>query len=396
MQIDKIIDNLNLKKELIKIRRHFHMYPELSECEFNTMDKICKFLDEWDIKYVKGIAETGIIALIEGATEGKTIGIRGDIDALQIEEENKSISYCSKNHGIMHACGHDAHIAILLGVAKVLKQMEKQLKGNIKFLFQPAEETIGGAERMIKAGCLENPYVDYVLGLHVEPKYSVGEVGIKYGKMYASSDMLTIKIKGKSAHGAHPEEGVDSIIVAANILNTIQTVVSRNVGPTNSVVCTFGTIHGGRVRNQIADYVELEGIVRTLDPETRIYVREKIKKICKQVADSMGAEGEIIINESYGPLINNDQVTDIVYKNATKILGNDNVIIEEVPDLSTEDFSYFAKERKACYFHLGCASSDKNNVVDLHNSKFNIDEDCLMIGVKLQILNILQLLENKF
>lgn len=391
--VDELIKELNLDKKLVEIRREFHKYPELSGKEYMTMDKICQYLTKWDIKYTKGVADTGVVAIIEGAFPGKTVGIRGDIDALPIEEENKNTPYCSQNPGVMHACGHDAHITILLGVAKILKVMEGQLKGNIKFFFQPAEETTGGAKRMIEAGCLENPHVDYVLGLHVEPKYVVGQVGIRYGKMYASSDMLTIKIYGKSAHGAHPDEGADAIIVAANILNTLQTLVSRNVAATNSVVCTFGTIHGGKVRNQIADYVELEGILRTLDSETRMFAREKVRKICEQVADSMGAKAELIIDESYSPLINNDEVVDVVYKNAQEILGKDNVLLEDVPDLSTEDFSYFADQRKACYFHLGCTNIDNNTVVDLHNPGFDIDEGCLTVGVKLQVKNILSLLE---
>ena len=391
--IDELIKDLNLNEELVEIRRDFHKHPELSGNEYMTMDKICQHLDKWGIKYTKGVADTGVVAIIEGASSGRTIGLRGDIDALPIEEENKNTPYCSQNLGVMHACGHDAHITILLGVAKVLKELEGELKGNVKFFFQPAEETTGGAYRMIQAGCLENPHVDYVLGLHVEPKYAVGQVGIRYGKMYASSDMITIKINGKSAHGAHPDEGIDAIIVAANILNTLQTIVSRNVGPTNSAVCTFGTIHGGRVRNQIADYVELEGILRTLDPKTRMFAREKVRKICEQVADSMGAKAELIIDESYSPLINNDEVVDIVYKNAQNILGKENVILEDTPDLSTEDFSYFAAERKACYFHLGCSSAKSDTVVDLHNSGFDIDERCLTVGVKLQVKNILSLLE---
>lgn len=390
--IDELVKELNLDKELVEMRRDFHKYPELSGNEYRTMDKICQYLDEWGIKYEKGVADTGVVAIVEGKISGKTVGIRGDIDALPIEENNNA-SYSSQNPGVMHACGHDAHIAILLGVAKVLKALEGKLKGSVKFFFQPAEETTGGADRMIQAGCLENPHVDYVLGLHVEPKYVVGEVGIRYGKMYASSDMLTIKINGKSAHGAHPEEGVDAIIVAANILNALQTIVSRNVSPNNSAVCTFGTIHGGKVRNQIADYVELEGIMRTLDPKTRMFAREKVRIICEQVADSMGAKAELIIDESYSPLMNTDEVVDVVCQNAKNILGKENVFIEDAPDLSTEDFSYFATERKACYFHLGCANIENDKAVDLHNPEFDIDERCLPVGVNIQIQNILSLLE---
>lgn len=392
-ELDKLIMESDFHEELVKIRRSFHMNPELSGKEFETMEGICSYLDKWNIRYEKGIADTGVVAIIEGRHSGKTIGIRGDIDALPIEEENVDISYRSQNPGVMHACGHDAHITILLGVAKILKTMEGELEGNIKFFFQPAEETTGGANRMIQEGCLENPHVDYVLGLHVEPKYAIGKVGMRYGKMYASSDMLTLKINGKSSHGAHPDEGVDAIIVAANILNALQTVISRNIGPVNSAVCTFGTIHGGSVGNQIADYVELDGILRTLDSKTRSFAKERIRNICEKVAVSMGAEAELIITESYSPLINDDDVVDVACKNAQDILGKDNVILEDAPDLGAEDFSYFADERKSCYFHLGCSSKDTIDFIDLHHPNFDIDEDCLTIGVRLQVSNIILLLE---
>ncbi|WP_130862356.1 M20 metallopeptidase family protein [Bacilliculturomica massiliensis] len=388
------ISELDLERELSEIRRDLHRNPELSGEEYRTGAQICRRLEEWGIPCEKGVADTGVVGVVTG-TRGparKTVGIRADMDALPIEEENKTAPYCSVNPGVMHACGHDAHTAILLGTARILKAMENEWAGRVKFFFQPAEETTGGAARMIEAGCLEDPHVDFVLGLHVDPGCSAGQVGIRYGKMYAASDMLTVRVYGRSAHGAHPDEGVDAIVVSANILNTLQTLVSRNICPTGAAVCTFGTIHGGSVRNQIADRVEMQGILRTLDHETRRFARDKIRAVCEQVADAMGARAELIVEESYGPLINNDQVTDVVLRNARTVLGVENVILEQAPDMGTEDFSYFAAARPSCFFHLGCAAPGDKKTVDLHNSRFDIDERCLAAGVKLQVRNALTLL----
>lgn len=306
MDIEKIIKEYDLEKKIISIRRQIHANPDLSEHEENTMSFVSNCLDEWGIEYKTDFAKNGIVAIIRGQKAGKVVALRGDMDALPIDEET-GLEFASQRPGVMHACGHDAHISILLIAAFILKQIDVELKGSVKFFFQPAEETIGGAKRMIEDGCMENPEVDYVLGLHVEPAYDTGKVGIRYGKMYASSDMIDITITGKGAHGAHPNEGIDAIIVATNVLNTIQTVVSRNVSPLDSVVCTFGMINGGTVRNQIADHVRMEGIIRTLDVEARVKVREKVGKICKNISEAMGASIEYKVMESYGPLINNNR-----------------------------------------------------------------------------------------
>lgn len=379
-------------EQLVEIRRDFHSHPELSGREYETMERICSWLDKWDIPYVKGVADTGVVATLKGGKPGPCVGVRADIDALPIQEENTHLSYCSKNPNVMHACGHDVHTTIALGTAKKLREMLPQLAGTVKFFFQPNEEDTGGAERMIQAGCLEQPHVDCIVGLHVEPSYPAGVVGIRYGKMYAASDMLKLKVYGSSSHGARPHQGVDAIIVTASILTTLQTVVSRNTSPTNSVVCSFGRIQGGTVRNQIADYVELEGILRTVDPETRKATQQRLKTLCADVASAMGARAELEIKESYGPLINTDRITDVVRKNAQELLGAEHIVLEQEPELGTEDFSYFAAARPACYFHLGCAPAD-GPAADLHNCRFNVNERCIAVGVEMQVKNVLSLLE---
>ena len=337
------------------------------------------------------MAETGIVALIRGASEGPVIGLRADMDALPIHEDHPELPWRSQHDGVMHACGHDAHTAVLLGAATVLASMKDELHGSVKLFFQPAEETIGGAERMIAAGCLENPHVDYTLGLHVSPDLPAGQIGIKYGQMYAASDMLTLKIYGKSCHGAHPDEGVDAIVIAANIINAVQTFVSRNVSATDSAVCTFGTIHGGNVRNQIADYVEMTGIIRTLDPQTRMFARERVRTICEQTAAMLGGRAELIVEPSYSPLINDDAVVDTVRETAAEILGAENVILRKVPSLGVEDFAYFAAERPSCFYHLGCAVDDPKRCV-AHSRFFDIDEACIPVGIELQVASVLALM----
>lgn len=387
-----ILGDKALAEEVIAMRRHIHAHPGVSEHEEETMKYIASKMEEWGIPYQAEVADTGLVALITGeAGEGPVVGLRADIDALPIQEE-ADVPYASTIPGVMHACGHDAHTAILLGAAKTLNEMKSQLKGSVKLFFQPAEESIGGAARMIAEGCMENPHVDYVLGLHVETNHQSGHIGIKYGKMYAASDMIDITIHGKGSHGAMPHDGVDTIAVAAAIISTVQTVVSRNVSPLNSAVCSFGMIRGGTVRNQIADKVELSGILRTLDPETRLFVRNQVKSIVEGVAASMGASAEYKVTESYGPLINNDEVVAMVEKNARELLGADKIVLEQDPELGCEDFSYFATERPSCFYHLGCYHEKLGERIGVHNSSFTLDEDCLIVGVALQVKNVLTLL----
>lgn len=388
----KILQNRALAEEVIAMRRYIHENPCVSEHEEETVKYVAEKLKQWEIPHEIILSGCSVVACIQGAEAGPVIGVRADMDALPIQEET-GLPFASKIPGVMHACGHDCHTAILLGVARVLAGMRGQLKGCVKLLFQPAEESIGGAQRMIEAGCLENPHVDYVLGLHVAGGHPTGKVGIRYGKMYAASDMIDITVHGKSSHGASPHEGVDAIAVAAAIISTVQTVVSRKVSPVNSAVCSFGMIHGGTVRNQISDRVELSGIIRTLDPDTRVFVRNQVKQVVEGVAKSMGAEAQFRVTESYGPLMNNDEVTSLVERNVAKLLGQESVILEPEPQLGCEDFSYFAMERPGCFFHLGCYHEKLGERVGAHNCGFTVDEDALIIGVALQVENVLALME---
>lgn len=389
--VHQFITDSKIGEKAIEMRRHLHMHPELSEHEHETMEYICSMLDKLDIPYEKNIADTGVSAFIKGSFDGPTVGLRADIDALPIQEMNEDLPYKSQHAGVMHACGHDVHTSVLWGTAAVLSSMRQNLHGNVKLFFQPAEETIGGAERMIKAGCLENPHVDCMLGLHVSPDLPAGQIGIKYGQMYAASDMITIKIHGRSCHGARPQDGVDAILIAAQIINAVQTLVSRSIKPTDAAVCSFGTISGGNVRNQIADYVELSGIIRTLNPDTRLFARERVKTICEHTAEMMGGRAELIIEPSYSPLINDDKMVDTVKAAASQVLGAENVILEKEPALGVEDFAYFAAERPACFFHLGCAAEEPETRL-LHSCYFKVDEQCIPVGIELQVQNVLSII----
>lgn len=384
---------LTERKKLLEIYHELHKNPEISGKEYQTMERIAGWLEQWGVPCEKGIAGTGIRAVLTGNRPGKTIALRADMDALPIQEMNEELSFCSRNPGVMHACGHDVHTTILLGVVKEFVSMKGDFPGTMVFLFQPNEEDTGGAEPMIREGCLEQPYVDHVIGLHVSPSYPVGTIGVAYGKMYAASDMFQLRVYGKSAHGAHPSDGVDAIMISAAILNTLQTVVSRRTDPLDSVVCTVGKIRGGTVRNQIADYVECDGILRTLTPESRLATREQVERICRMVAESMGGRAEFAVTPSYGPLITDRKVTAVLEEVAAERLGADHVILEEHPQMGVEDFAYFAAARPSTFYHLGCVDPDRDMTAPLHNSRFQVDERCIPEGVGIQTALALKLAE---
>ncbi|MGD9568827.1 MAG: M20 family metallopeptidase [Sedimentibacter sp.] len=392
MDIQKRVNEIY--QELVHIRRDFHKNPELSQNEFRTQKKIQNYLNEWNIENYM-CAETGIVGIIRGKKPGKTIGLRGDIDALPIDEKN-NVSYCSINPGVMHACGHDAHTTILLGVGKIIKELsdsENSIEGNVKLFFQPAEETIGGGKRMVQEGCMENPKVDYVLGLHVMPYIDAGKVELKYGKLNASTDSIKITLKGKQAHGAYPDKGIDSIAMAGNVITTLQTIVSRNISPLNSVVISLGKISGGIKDNVIADEVKISGTLRALDDDTRSYAKKRITDIVENTAIAFGGEGTAHFHDGYEALINNDEVVDVIRDNAEKLLGKENIVFKEFPSLGAEDFSYFSDVAKGGFFHLGCGNSSKGMTSPIHTECFDIDEECLKVGVVLQVNNVLSLLK---
>ena len=391
-EIENIYAKVFAENELQEIRHRIHMHPELGGEEYHTDEVICGCLDKWGIPYQKGIAETGVVVKFTGKYPGKTVALRADIDALPVREET-GLPYSSKIPGKMHACGHDIHTAILIGAARMLKELDGEYAGNFTLLFQPAEERQGGAKPMIEAGVLEDPHADCCLALHCGADIDAGCVGIRYDSMFAASDAFDVKITGKSCHAAYPSLGVDPIVIAAQVISTIQTVVSRNTAPQNSAVVTIGKISGGTVRNQIPDAVEMQGTIRTLDPETREFTVRKVESICKGVAESMGGKAEFKHMPGYPPVMNDKNIVDVVKQTATESIGEENVHIIKASVMGAEDFAYFTQERPSALWRLGCRKKGAETV-PLHNSRFAPDESCIDLGVKLQIAIALALAAN--
>ncbi|SHI86552.1 amidohydrolase [Clostridium cavendishii DSM 21758] len=377
---------LGIMDELVALRRDFHEHPELGFEEWRTSGKIKEFLTKEGIHFTD-VAKTGVCGIIEGTMEGhengKTIALRGDIDGLPIQDK-KVCDYSSKIEGKMHACGHDAHTTILLGAAKLLNKNKHLIKGRVKLFFEPAEETIGGARFMIKEGVLENPHVDAVLGLHVTEDLDVGKIRLKSGVAFAASNPFTIKIKGKGGHGAYPHVAIDPIVMASQVILTLQTIVSREIAPVNPSVITVGSINGGTAQNIIPDEVILKGIIRTLTPEDREYAKKRLEEVVSSVCKAMRGDYEIDIEESYPCLINNEKVIERVKKSAINILGEKNIEIQKASSMGVESFSYFAMERPAAFYFLGSRNISKNIVASAHNALFDIDEACIPIGVAIQ------------
>lgn len=384
----------SIKGKLVEWRRHLHMYPEVSGKEFNTATFIAKQLTAIGIEVTTnvGCPLPGVVGLLKGGHPGKTVALRADMDALGIHEKNDTI-YKSKNDGIMHACGHDAHMAILLGTAELLAKAKDELKGNVKFIFQPSEEIYGGAIPMIDAGALENPTVDAIFGLHMDPTFKTGEIGIHYGETLAASDRIIVKIKGKSAHGANPNESVDSMVVAAHLILALQAVISRQKDPLSPGVLSFGMIQGGQLQNVIPDEVLLKGILRTLNPEVRESCIANIERIVKGISQSFNANGEFIREKSYDSLINHDEYVDFIKATASSIFSPDAVKKLNQPRLIVEDFAYFLQHKPGAFYFLGCGKPDKNTNHPLHSSSFDIDEQSLVNGAALQTALVVNFLK---
>ena len=390
MSFQDVINKVkNLNDWIIKVRRDIHETPELAMEEYITKEKIKKYLDEIGIEYKEFETHRGIIAYIIKNTNYKTIAIRADIDALPITEKNDK-PYKSKHEGIMHACGHDAHTAILIGACKVLYDMRNELKVNVKFFFQGAEESFGGAKYLIEDGCLQNPKVDYMFGLHVQANLEKGCIECKYGTLNASSNSLDIKIKGKRAHGAYPENGTDALVCAAQVITSLQSIISRNISPSNMAVLTLGKITGGEAQNVICEDVEINGTIRSLNEESKKLIIDRVKTIVENTAKAYGCKGAIYVeNHGYPPVINDKELVDVVKFNAGKLLNEEAYKVKSNPSMGAEDFSFYTENCKGVFFHLGCGNKEKGINSLIHTDTFDIDEDCLVIGSAMHVLNVL-------
>ena len=382
-KVEELYSKTFSQDEMYDFRNDIHMHPELGGEEFRTVGKICEKLDEYGLKY-DHIADTGVIVRIHGSRPGKTIALRADIDALPVDE-NTDFEFKSQTPGKHHACGHDIHTTILLGVAKMLAALKGDFAGNFTLLFQPAEESFGGAERMIAAGALENPHVDHVIGLHNNMDIPAGQVGVLYGGGYAGSISFRMTIHGKSAHAAHPHESIDPIVCAAQFITACQTVVSRNMDPTGCAVVTVGSIHGGTVSNQITDSVELKGTTRTLNREVGEMVINRVEALARTTCEGMGAALEFERIYGYRPLINDDATVDAVKAIMEDSIGKENVHVLKTPEMGCEDFAYFAEQRPSVFYQFGVMPTDGQPVYGLHNTRYNPNaKEAIPFGIKLQ------------
>lgn len=379
-----------MKDWLVRIRRDLHAIPEPGDEEYKTQEYLCKTLEQFGIPFRK--MRTAVVGLVEGAAPGAVVALRADMDALPVQEPDDR-PYRSRHDGYMHACGHDAHMTVALGAARYFSAHRDDFAGTIKLLFQPAEETTGGAAPMIADGCLENPRVDYVLGLHVMPDVQAGMIELKHGALNGASDFLGIKIKGKGAHAAYPSTGIDAIMIAAKVVDALQSVVSRNVSPLEEAVITVGTINGGQRNNIIADEVYMTGTIRTTSPDVRSRIAQRVNSIVENISAALGGSGEAEIRPGYTALINHKAVVDLVEKEAKALFGDKNVLWREKPSLGVEDFAFFLQERPGAFYHLGCGNGEKGIRAPLHSKLFDIDERCLPVGVALQISAALGLLK---
>lgn len=377
---------------LVDIRRDLHRHPELAFEERRTAGKVADELRALDIELRTGVAKTGVVARIRGgaAPPGKkprTIALRADMDGLPVPDAKRNVDYASEHAGACHACGHDGHVAMALGAARLLAERRDELPGDVVFLFQPAEEGTGGAEPMIAEGALDG--VDFVIGQHMLPSLPAGTVGISHGPTLAAVDELTLIVRGRGGHGAYPHLTVDAVVVAAQLITTLQTVVARTVDPLDAAVLSFGIVKGGYNFNVIADQVELRGTVRTLHPKLRGEMRQRIETIVKGVTQAMGATFELDYQHRYPATINPDVGVRLFEEVAHGALGSAQVQTMP-PSMGAEDFSYYLQKVPGVFWWMGCRKEDADDPgYGLHHPAFDIDERCLPIGAELMAASAL-------
>ncbi len=382
--------------QVIEWRRHLHQFPELSNREFKTSKFVEDYLRKLGLEVKTGIAKTGVVGILRGSQPGPTIGLRADMDGLPVTERvnipfaSKEIGeYNGQKVGVMHACGHDTHIAMLLGTATVLSQMKDKIKGNVVFIFQPAEEGApageeGGAELMVKEGLMDNPKIDAVFGLHINAQTEIGKIKYKPGGFYAASDWFTIKVKGKQTHGAYPWLGIDPIAVSSQIIIGLQMIVSRESELTKSpVVITIGKINAGVRENIIPEELTMAGTIRTLDSQIQKDVHEKIKLTAQKIGESMGATAEVTITSKTPVTYNNPDLVKKSLSSLENAIGKDNVIEAEWTT-GAEDFAFYGTKAPAFFFNVGGMPKGKNvkDTAAHHTPDFFIDDSRLDVGIK--------------
>ena len=374
---------------VIAHRRWLHAHPELSGQEKETAAYIADALRKMGLDPKENVGGYGVVAVIEGRKGGKCVGLRADFDALSIQEET-GLPFASKNPGISHACGHDVHTAMLLGVAEVLNDMKGEFTGTVKLIFQPSEENAAdsGARKMIADGVLENPRLDAIFAQHVSPSYPTGSIALNEGAMSASSDRFFITVKGKSSHGSAPESGVDAVTMGAQVITALQTIVSRSVSPLDSVVLTIGKVTAGSRYNIIAEECLMEGTCRTLNPRVQEQLPARMEAIIKGVTEGMGGAYQFEYVKGFIPTMNAPREFALVRDTAQTLLGHDCVIIPDRAAMTGEDFSFFLKEIPGAFYWLGCQKPD-TPFYPLHNNRFAPDEGAIKVGMEVMLSSAL-------
>jgi len=365
------------KELVINTRRDLHRIPEVGYTEEKTSAYVVDYLTREGLEVQSGIAQVGVVGLLNTGKPGPTLMVRADMDALPLQEET-GLEFASTHDGVMHACGHDAHMAMGLAAATVLNKIKEELTGTVKFIFQPAEEGPGGAEPMIKAGVMENPKVDYAIGCHVWPEIPEGTIGVRSGPFLAAMDRYDLKIIGRGGHGAMPHLCVDALEVGTQVVSALQRISSRHMSPIEPVVVTVGSFHAGTAFNIIPGEAVLSGTTRTFDLDVWHSWEERLEKVIRGVCESMGAEYEFKFSKGYPPTINDDAMSDLVRRCAAEVVGSDKVV-EPAKTMGGEDMSFFLQKAKGCFFGLGAGQGDRAPV---HNPQFTFNEDILPLGVE--------------
>ena len=380
MVINVAGDVAGLRDQLIETRRDFHRNPELSFQERRTGEIVADRLEALGWNVTRGVAETGVVGLLDGGRGGRTLMIRVDIDALPIQEPKDRV-YSSLTDGVMHACGHDGHTAVGLAVAELLGRYRDSLKGQVKLVFQPAEEIMSGAVRMIEEGVMTNPTVDWVLSFHLWSGLPVGQVVSQAGPIFSSADEIRISVKGKGGHGGMPHLSVDPIVVASHVVTALQTILSRETSPTQTAVLGFGTVHGGTAFNVVSDQVVLTGTVRTLDDSVREFILKRTEEIAAGVAKSLRGEAEFLHVRGAPAVVNDVEVAEVVADVAIPIVGRENVVTIQPPQVG-DDATFFLRLAPGCYFLVGCANAQRGITAPHHSPLFDIDEESLPVATE--------------
>jgi amidohydrolase len=371
-----------LQPDIVAWRRRLHQYPELGFREHLTAAFVHQRLQQWGIPHQTGIAGTGIVATLKGSSSGPVFAIRADMDALPILEENE-VPYRSQHEGTMHACGHDGHTAIALATAYYLCQHPHTFAGTVKIIFQPAEEGPGGAAPMIAEGVLKNPDVDAIIGLHLWNNLPLGTVGVRSGPLMAAVELFDCEIQGKGGHGAIPQQTIDSIVVASQVVNALQTIVARNINPLDAAVVTVGSFHAGRTHNVIADTAEITGTVRYFNPDLAALMPQRVEQVIAGVCQSHGATYKLNYRKLYPAVINDAAIATLVCSVAETVIETPAGVVPDCQTMGGEDMSYFLQQVPGCYFFLGSANESLGLAYPHHHPRFDFDETALGMGVEI-------------